>query len=226
MSLASTDAGSKLNSAIVLLSGGIDSATALYWTKQQTASIFTMNIEYAQASYQEATAARNIANEARVKEHLTVSLPSFKDIQSRFHPTEPQSCTVTTAYVPARNLIFYGVAVAYAETLNTDAIVFGSNADDAQELPDATPDFIRRMNELVETGTRMGVNGSPAKIIDPLINFSKTDVLRLAVNLKVPLELTWSCYEDVELPCGKCRGCRTRLYAFNRLRMTDPLEYV
>jgi 7-cyano-7-deazaguanine synthase len=225
MSLASTDAESKLNSAIVLLSGGIDSATALYWTKQQTTNIFTMNIEYAQASYQEATAARNIAKAAGVKEHITVSLPIFKDIQTRYHPTKPQSSAVTTAYVPARNLIFYGFAVAYAETLNTDAIVFGSNADDAQELPDATPDFIRRMNELVETGTRMGVNGPPAKIIDPLINFSKTDVLRLAINLKVPLELTWSCYEDVELPCGKCRGCRTRLDAFNRLGMTDPLEY-
>ena len=160
------------------------------------------------------------------KEHITVSLPAFKDIQTRYHPTKPQSCTVTTAYVPARNLIFYGVAVAYAETLNADAIVFGSNADDAHELPDATPDFIQKMNELIELGTRMGVNETPAKIIDPLIRFNKADVLRLAITLKVPLELTWSCYEDVELPCGKCRGCRTRLDAFRKVGVPDPLEYV
>jgi 7-cyano-7-deazaguanine synthase len=208
-----------------MLSGGIDSATALYWTRQRTASIFTINMDYAQASYQEAAAARKIAQAAKVKEHLTISLPFFKDIQSRYRLLDPKSGTVSPAYVPARNLIFYGVAVAYAETLDADTIVFGSNADDAKELPDATADFIHRIEEVIAIGTRMGVNGTPAKIVAPLIYLSKQDVLRLAVSLKVPLQLTWSCYEDVKLPCGKCRGCRMRLNAFNKLKMTDPLDY-
>lgn len=214
-----------MNNAIVLLSGGIDSTTALYWTKQKTSSVYTINIEYAQASYQEASASKRIAEAAGVKEHITVILPFFKDIQTRYHPATRRSSGIISAYVPARNLVIYSIAVSYAETLNADAIIFGSNADDARELPDATPKFIRDMNKLIELGTKMGVAGVPAKIINPFIKLTKTDVLRAALSLKVPLQLTWSCYEDVELPCGKCRGCRTRLDAFSRLNITDPLRY-
>jgi len=185
-----------------------------------------MNIEYAQASYQETAAARRIAEAAGVKEHVTVPLPFFKDIQTRYHPaSNSKPSTVSSAYVPARNLIFYGVATAYAETLAADTIVFGSNADDAQVLPDATTEFTRRIEDIISTGTRIGVNGTPTKIVNPLISLSKTEVLRLAVNLKVPLELTWSCYEDVELPCGQCRGCRMRIDAFAKLKISDPLKY-
>jgi 7-cyano-7-deazaguanine synthase len=213
----------KLESAIVLLSGGIDSATALYWTKQQTTNVYTLNIQYAQASYQEAAASKNLAEAANVKEHLTVSLPFFKDIQTRYHPT--QSGTVSRAYVPARNLVFYGVAAAFAEAIGLDSIVFGSNADDNRELPDATPDFIQRMNDLIKIGTRMGIIGVQASILNPLINYNKMEVLRLAITLKVPLELTWSCYEDVEVPCGRCRACRTRIEAFSKLGIIDPLKH-
>jgi len=212
-----------LKSAIVLLSGGIDSATALYWAEQKATSIYSLNILYAQASYQEANASKSLANVAKVREHFTVSLPFYKDIQIRYHPT--QSSNVTSAYVPSRNIIFYGIAAAYAETLGVETIVFGSNADDTRELPDATPAFIQRMNELLKIGTRTGADGTLTRIVNPLINHSKVDVLKLALELKVPLGLTWSCYEDVELPCGRCRGCRNRLDAFKKIGMVDPLKY-
>ena len=212
-----------MKSAIVLLSGGIDSATALYWAEQKATSIYSLNILYAQASYQEANASKSLANVAKVKEHFTVSLPFYKDIQIRYHPT--QSSNVTSAYVPSRNIIFYGIAAAYAETLGVETIVFGSNADDTRELPDATPAFIQRMNELLKIGTRTGTDGTLTRIVNPLINHSKVDVLKLALELKVPLGLTWSCYEDVELPCGRCRGCRNRLDAFKKIGMVDPLKY-
>jgi len=212
-------------SAVVLLSGGIDSATALYWARQETGRIYSMNIQYAQASYKEAAASRKLAEAAKVTEHIAVSLPFFKGIQDRYHPKQLESGMISTAYVPSRNLVFYGIASAYAETLDADTIIFGSNADDTKELPDATPDFIQKMNELLAMGTRMGVEGHVARIVNPLINYSKNEVLRLALTLKVPLELTWSCYEDVEIPCGKCRGCRNRLAAFKNLRMIDPLRY-
>jgi 7-cyano-7-deazaguanine synthase len=81
------------------------------------------------------------------------------------------------------------------------------------------------MNELIVLGTQMGVDGHAARIVNPLISYTKLDVLRLALTLKVPLELTWSCYEDVEIPCGKCRGCRNRLAAFKHLGKTDLLRY-
>ena len=212
-----------MKSAIVLLSGGIDSATALYWAEQKATSIYSLNILYAQASYQEANASKSLANVAKVKEHFTVSLPFYKDIQIRYHPT--QSSNVTSAYVPSRNIIFYGIAAAYAETLGVETIVFGSNADDTRELPDATPAFIQRMNELLKIGTRTGADGTLTRIVNPLINHSKVEVLKLALELKVPLGLTWSCYEDVELPCGRCRGCRNRLDAFKKIGMVDPLKY-
>lgn len=182
-----------------------------------------MNILYAQASLREANASSSVATAAKVKEHLTVSLPFYKDIQARYHPT--QSSNITMAYVPARNTIFYGVASAYAEALEIDTIVFGSNADDTKELPDATPDFIRRMNNLLRVGTRAGADGKAIRIVNPLINHRKVDVLKLALELEVPLGITWSCYEDVQIPCGKCRGCQNRLNAFKQLKMNDPLNY-
>lgn len=182
-----------------------------------------MNIQYAQASYQEASAAKSLATAAKVREHLTVSLPFYKDIQGRYHPEH--SSSVTSAYVPARNIIFYGIAAAYAETLEVDTVVFGSNADDTRELPDATPDFIQRMNDLLKIGTRAGADGMRIRIVNPLINHSKVEVLKLALELEVPLDVTWSCYEDVQVPCGKCRGCRNRLDAFRQMGMNDPLKY-
>lgn len=209
--------------AIVLLSGGIDSATALYLTKQDVAEIFTLNMIYTKSFDREAEASRELAVAAGVKEHLSIYLPFFKDIEGRFHP--PPSETISSAYLPARNIVFYGVAAAYAEALGAERIVFGSNSDDAKELPDAGSTFIQRMNELVRIGTRAGKEGRPVQIVNPLINYGKTGVLKLALQLKVPLELTWSCYEDGRVPCGKCRGCLTRLKAFQKLGVADPLNY-
>jgi 7-cyano-7-deazaguanine synthase len=207
--------------ALVLLSGGIDSATALYWTKQETDDIYSMNMVYSQAYDSEAEASKKLAAAARVKEHLNVYLPFFKDIETRYHP--PPSPTVSPAYVPARNIVFYGAAAAYAESIGATSIVFGSNGDDARELPDAQPQFVRLMNELITIGTRSGREGSAVRIVNPLIDYDKVAVLKLALKLKVPLELTWSCYQDAPNPCGTCRGCRTRLKAFEAMGIPDPL---
>lgn len=207
--------------ALVLLSGGIDSATALYLTKQETHDIYTLNMIYTPSYDSEAVAAEKLAAAAGVKEHLTVYLPFFKDIETRYRPTP--SPEISSAYLPARNIVFYGAAAAYAETIGAKRIVFGSNADDAKELPDAHPQFIQLMNELISIGTRTGREGSEIEIVNPLINYDKVGVLMLALKLKVPLELTWSCYEDALTPCGICRGCRTRRKAFEAIGIPDPL---
>ncbi len=206
---------------IVLLSGGIDSATALYLTKQETDDIYSMNMIYTQSYDSEAEASKKLAAATHVKEHLSVYLPFFKDIETRYRPTPAP--TVSSAYVPARNIVFYGLAAAYAETIGATSIVFGSNADDARELPDAQPQFIQLMNELITVGTRSGREGSEVKIVNPLIYYDKVAVLKLALKLKVPLELTWSCYQDAPNPCGVCRGCLTRLKAFEAIGIPDPL---
>jgi 7-cyano-7-deazaguanine synthase len=212
----------ELGKALVLLSGGIDSATALYLTKQETDDIYSMNMIYTQTHDSEAEAAKTIAAVAHVKEHISIYLPFFKDIGTRYRPTS--SSNVSSAYLPARNIVFYGVAAAYAETIGADEIVFGSNADDAMELPDAKPHFIQLMNELIRIGTRLGQEGTEVNIVNPLINRSKVETLRLALKLKVPLELTWSCYEDMPAPCGKCRGCLMRENAFREVGIPDPLR--
>jgi len=204
-----------------LLSGGIDSATALYLTKRQTDDIYSINMIYDDSYDAEAEASKKIAAAAHVKDHLTILLTFFKDIEQRYHPTP--STETSPAYVPARNIVFYGVAAAYAETLKANLIVFGSNADDAKELPDARPGFIQLMNELIRGGTRAGQEGFAMEVVNPLINYSKREVLELAMELKVPLELTWSCYEDGKIPCGKCRGCIGRRKAFNEIGVSDPL---
>ena len=204
-----------------MLSGGIDSATALYLTKRQTDDIYSINMIYDDSYDAEAEASKKIAAAAHVKDHLTILLTFFKDIEQRYHPTP--STETSPAYVPARNIVFYGVAAAYAETLKANLIVFGSNADDAKELPDARPGFIQLMNELIRGGTRAGQEGFAMEVVNPLINYSKREVLELAMELKVPLELTWSCYEDGKIPCGKCRGCIGRRKAFNEIGVSDPL---
>jgi 7-cyano-7-deazaguanine synthase len=206
---------------LVLLSGGIDSSTALYLTKQETDDIYSMTMIYDQSYDSEAEASKKIAAAAHVREHLSVFLPFFKDIERRYKSTP--SSKISSAYVPARNIVFYGVAAAYAETLKANKIIFGSNADDAKELPDARPGFIQLMNELIRDGTRAGSEGFVIETVNPLINYNKSEVLKLAIALKVPLQLTWSCHENVEIPCGRCRGCYNRRTAFNQLGVLDPL---
>ena len=209
---------------LVLLSGGIDSATALYLARQERQEIYTMNMVYTETYDSEAEASKRLAAEAHVKEHITVYLPFFKDLEGRYRP-EP-SATISAAYLPARNIVFYGIAAAYAETLEAEKIVFGSNADDARELPDVGPGFVRLMSELVRMGTRAGNEGRSIEISNPLLELSKTDVLKLAIKLNVPLQFTWSCYENAKTPCGKCRGCRMRSEAFAGVGIADPLKQI
>jgi 7-cyano-7-deazaguanine synthase len=210
-----------LQGAIVLLSGGIDSATALYMTKREVEEIYTLNMVYTQTFDSEAEASKRLAAAAQVKEHVTIYLPFYKDLERRYRPSP--STEITTAYVPARNIVFYGIAAAYAETLSARRVIFGSNSDDAKELPDARPEFVKLMNELVRIGTKAGHEGASIDVVNPLIDYSKNEVLRLALKLNVPLELTWSCYEDASTPCGTCRGCRTREKAFQEIGVRDPL---
>jgi 7-cyano-7-deazaguanine synthase len=207
--------------AVVLLSGGIDSATALYLTKQECEEVYTMNMIYTQTYDSEAVASGKLATEAHVKEHLSIYLPFFKDLEKRYRP-QPSNW-ISQAYLPARNIVFYGIAAAYAETFGATKVVFGSNADDAKELPDARREFIQLMNKLVRLGTRTGAEGGSIEIVNPLLEFSKADVLRLAIKLNVPLQLTWSCYENGATPCGKCRGCLMRAEAFRAVGVSDPL---
>ncbi len=207
--------------SIVLLSGGIDSTTAAYLWKEEGHGLYSINVAYSQEADREAESSRKIAAAIGVKEHITVVLPFYKDLEKRYRPTVSRD--TASAYIPARNIVFYGVAAAYAETLGASDIVFGSNADDAKVFPDARLQFAQSMNQLIRIGTRVGFEGKAPRIMTPLLNYSKLEVLRLALKLHVPLELTWSCHEEnATVPCGICRGCHMRSEAFKELSVEDP----
>jgi 7-cyano-7-deazaguanine synthase len=208
--------------ALVLLSGGIDSATALYWAVKQNYDLYTLTFDYAQGSKTELRFAEALSKRVGAREHFALALPFFKTVQDKWPKPEQQSGATSPAYVPARNIVFYGIAAAFAETLGAKWIVFGSNRDDATVLPDATQDFVNLMNTILRAGTKSGAEGLAPQVINPLQDRTKAQVLELALRYGVPLEDTWSCYEDVESPCNKCRGCITRKQTFESVGVADP----
>jgi len=221
---ASNRAGSEallIRRAIVLLSGGVDSATALYWAKERFDEVYAMTMTYTETYDHEIEAAKQLAAAAHVKEHFLVHLPFVTAVESKYHPTP--SDKISPIYFPARNIIFYGIAAAHAEARHIGYIVFGSNADDSTELPDARPAFIRLMNRIIKAGTRTGMEGGSITIVNPLIKRSKPEVIKLAFRLHVPLQLTWSCCDETaKMPCGKCVGCEERIKSFKMCKAADP----
>lgn len=210
------------DSAVILLSGGIDSATALYWAKQRGYELYTLTLDYAQGSKTELRFAEALSRRADAKEHFCLNLPFYRLIQERWPKPGETESRVSAAYVPARNIVFHGIGAALAETLGAEWIIFGSNRDDALVLPDATQRFVEQVNRLLQLGTKAGTEGRAPQILNPLSDISKLEVLRIALGMGVPLADTWSCYEDVEVPCGKCRGCLTRAETFKLAGLSDP----
>jgi 7-cyano-7-deazaguanine synthase len=135
------------------------------------------------------------------------------------------SQNIPITYVPARNTIFLSFALAYAETLGAQRIYIGVNALDYSGYPDCRLDYIQAMQEVFRLGTKQGREGEAIKIVTPLIELKKTEIIELGNNLGVPWEQTWSCYAGGETACGVCDSCRLRLAAFEELGLQDPVPY-
>jgi 7-cyano-7-deazaguanine synthase len=131
---------------------------------------------------------------------------------------------ISRAYVPGRNIVFFGMAAAYAETVGAAKVVSGHNRGDATRFPDASGDFFDAFNGLLRLGLKTGRRGRKIEVIAPFAKSSKTEVLREAVRLGVPLKDTWSCYNNGTQPCGVCYGCRARREAFDEIGAEDPLR--
>jgi 7-cyano-7-deazaguanine synthase len=134
-----------------------------------------------------------------------------------------QSIPIT--YVPARNTIFLSFALGYAEAIGASRVYIGVNALDYSGYPDCRPDYIQAMQEVFRLGTKQGLEGTPIKIVAPLIDLRKTEIIQLGNSLGVPWEKTWSCYAGGEKACGVCDSCRLRLAAFAELGLKDPVDY-
>ena len=222
-----------MNKSIVLLSGGMDSATALSIAKRKRLSCYALTINYGQKHSTEIEKAKLIANHFQVIEHkiieidLTVFGGSALTDKSIDIP-EKGSQGIPVTYVPARNTIFFSLALAWAEVIGANSIYSGVNAIDYSGYPDCRPEYIEAMQGLVNLATKATVEGDSIAIEAPLLNMNKIDIIKKGIENDVDFSKTVSCYQLTKQSksCGVCDSCRIRLKAFEELNLIDRIEYV
>jgi len=222
--------------AVVLVSGGLDSATTLAVAKRDGAEPFAMTFRYGQRHAVEVDAARRVARATGVVDHafVDVDLRAFggsaltSDIAvPRDRPASEIARGIPVTYVPARNTVFLSFALAWAEVLGAGDIYVGVNALDYSGYPDCRPEFIAAFERLANLATRAGVEGNGVRIRAPLIDMSKAEIIRLGMSLGVDYALTTSCYDpDADgRACGRCDSCQLRLKGFAEAGFADPIAY-
>ena len=218
--------------AVVLVSGGLDSATVLAMAKSQGFHCFTLSFDYGQRHRAELVAAEKVAAAYPDVVHkvVTLNLDSIggsaltdQDIAVPESPTEG----IPVTYVPARNTIFLSIALGWAEVLEASRIFIGVNAVDYSGYPDCRPEFIEAFTQLANVATKVGVEGGVMQICAPLSALSKADIIRAGVALGVDYSATVSCYQADALgrACGRCDSCRLRREGFEAAGVSDPTRY-
>lgn len=214
---------------VVLLSGGMDSATCLALAARERGPVHALTVDYGQRHARELRAAAQLARYYRAARHARVTLAlgplldSALTRGSRRLPTGgPRPGRIPSTYVPARNTILLAVALGYAESHRLGSIWIGANAIDYSGYPDCRPDFLRAFERVARLGTRTGRSGRPVRVRAPLLRRTKEEIVRLGERLGVPWRLTWSCYAGGERPCGRCDSCRLRARGFRAAGVRDP----
>src|SRR5947208_14058709 len=210
--------------ALVMLSGGLDSATCLYWAKEKFSDVSAITFNCYDRIQKEKEAAVQLAKRASLSNFLEIDIPFIKECSDFGIGTCQKSDSRWSSYVPARNLIFYSIAAHYAEFLDIKWIVGGHNFHDGSFFKDATKNYIEKINSLFKHGCLFS-NHDPCVILTPLGKMDRKHIISLAINLKVPLELTWSCHTKARRHCGECYECMQRLDAFRSLGMIDPVFF-
>jgi 7-cyano-7-deazaguanine synthase len=221
--------------AVVLLSGGLDSATTLAICIREGFAAHALSFDYGQRHDVEVAAAKRVAASLGVREHRIgeIDLRIFggsaltDEIDVPKNRDAKKSSGIPLTYVPARNTIFLSYALAWCEVLGAGDIFIGVNAIDYSGYPDCRPAFIAAFEELARLATRAGVEGRRFQIHAPLISLSKSEIVRKGTELGVDFSLTHSCYDPVEgrLACGECDSCRLRLEGFHAAGLKDPIPY-
>lgn len=223
--------------AVVLVSGGLDSATALAVARHEGFELFALSFDYGQRHRFELEAAHRVCRAESVKQHVEFpldlrafggsALTSELDVP-RDRSDEQMQAGIPVTYVPARNTIFLAIALGWAETLSAFDIFIGVNAVDYSGYPDCRPEFIDAFTRTANLATKAGVEGAERwSIHTPLISLSKAEIIRRGTELGVDYALTHSCYDPDEAgrPCGHCDACLLRLKGFEEAGLSDPLEY-
>jgi 7-cyano-7-deazaguanine synthase len=213
--------------AIVLLSGGLDSATTLFYAQSKGYECHCLVFDYNQRHRREIRSAMALAKKAKCPYSLVkIGLPwkGSALLDDKISLPKNKSLTRTgipATYVPARNIIFLSFAASYAEAIGARDIFIGANAIDYSGYPDCRPVFIRSYQAMLGKGLKTGVERRGIRLQTPLIRKTKAQIVKVAVGLKVPLELTWSCYKGEVKPCGVCDSCRFRIKGFAEARIED-----
>ena len=221
--------------AVVLVSGGLDSATALAITIREGFGPYALSFDYGQRHNIEVAAAKRVAASLGAREHriAVIDLRVFggsaltADITVPKNRGENEGSEIPITYVPARNTIFLSYALAWCEVLGAADIFIGANAIDYSGYPDCRPAFIAAFEQMANVATKAGVEGTRFRIHAPLISMSKADIIRKGAELGVDFSLTHSCYDPTAdgLACGRCDSCRLRLEGFRAAGLDDPIPY-
>ncbi|MEO1963246.1 MAG: 7-cyano-7-deazaguanine synthase QueC [Cycloclasticus sp.] len=218
--------------AVVLLSGGLDSATVLAIAQSQGYECYALSFDYGQRHSSELEAASQLSKTFKVSEHKTIQLGmgefggSALTDDSIEVPTE-KATGIPVTYVPARNTVFLSIALGWAEVLDAWDIFIGVNAVDYSGYPDCRPEFIKAFENLANLATKAGVEEGGFKIHTPLINLSKAQIIKKGAELNVDYSTTVSCYQaNVKgEACGVCESCRLRQQGFEKAKVDDPTRY-
>ena len=231
------DVDVKIKKAVVLLSGGLDSATVLAVAKDRGYTCYALSFDYGQRHRQELRAAAQIAADVGVAQHvvLDLNLRHFggsaltADIAvPKDRPAAEMIHDIPVTYVPARNTVFLSCALAWAEVLECFDIFIGVNAVDYSGYPDCRPDYIAAFETMANLATRAGIEGrGKFHIHSPLMSLQKTGIIQLGLSLGVNYGHTWTCYDPGAsgAACGRCDACQLRRAAFEQLGLTDPAPY-
>jgi 7-cyano-7-deazaguanine synthase len=219
--------------AVVLVSGGLDSAVALYLARAAGYACECLAFDYGQRHARELRSASQVAAAAKCPLHL-VRVPFFWKGSSLLDTRVPMPSAVRlskrgkttgipSTYVPARNLVFLSLAVSFAEARKASAVFIGAHAQDYSGYPDCRPGFFRAFERTVRAGTKAGAEGSGIEVQAPLLRMGKAQIIRTGIRLGVPFQLTWSCYRGGVKPCGTCESCLYRAKGFAQAGALDPI---
>ena len=219
--------------AVVLLSGGLDSATCLAIARDMGFETYALSVAYGQRHAAELVASKRVAQALGAREHRTASVELGQFGGSALTdpgiavPLDQDNAGIPVTYVPARNTVMLSIALAWAEVLGANDIFVGVNAVDYSGYPDCRPAFIEAFERMARLATKVGVEGAQLRIHAPLIELSKADIIRRGVALGVDYGLTVTCYQadDDGRACGRCEACRLRAAGFAAAGVADPTPY-
>lgn len=225
-----------MSTAVVLLSGGLDSATCLAMARAEGHRCHTIAFDYGQRTRSELDAAERVSRALGAESHRVIELGlgniggsalTDHDIAVPEDIPEEEGDGIPVTYVPARNTVFLSLALGLAEVLEADVIYIGVNAVDYSGYPDCRPAFIEAFQNMANLATKAGVEGHPIRIATPLMNLSKADIIREGTRLGLDYGLTVSCYQADEegRACGRCDSCRLRRQGFEEALVKDPTKY-